>query len=314
MIGKLKRETRRSIRRTAKRTKNAVWIYNNGQYEQETICAEKWMRLIYGNPVAGAPLLFLLKRKAVSRLYGMYCRTPLSARKIDKFIRHHQIDMTGFNEPFRTYEDFFTREKSDIVFPADAHVLGSPCEGLASAYVNIDADKMISAKSDTFSLAELFGDSELARVYEGGTMLRIRLTPANYHRIHFFDDGKITDEKHLNGNLFSVSPLALKRITRLYCRNKRALVKFSSQNFGDVALVEVGATFVGSIVHCFENGDDVSRGQQAAFFKPGGSLLLMFFRKGAFTPMQYLLDQTDNGYETKVMIGEILGFGAGGIE
>jgi len=138
-------------------------------------------------------------------------------------------------------------------------------------------------------------------------MLRIRLRPVDYHRIHFFDDGVVNESKYLNGDLYSVSPIALKRIARLYCRNKRALVLFSSQNFGDVAMVEIGATFVGSIVHCFKDGEVVDRGQQASFFLPGGSLLLLYFKKDTFIPNESILKQTADGYETKIRIGDVLG-------
>ena len=138
-------------------------------------------------------------------------------------------------------------------------------------------------------------------------MLRIRLTPSNYHRMHFFDDGVVTGAKFLKGHLFSVSPLAVDRVRRLYCRNKRALINFSSHNFGDVAIVEVGATFVGSIVHCFDVGQDVKRGQQASFFLPGGSLVLMFFKAGAFVPDEAIIQQTNEGYETTSLIGHPLG-------
>jgi len=287
-----------------KREKSEIWIYNNGQYERERICAENWMRLIYENPVGRAPLWFLARRKMLSRMYGLYCRTPLSARKIPKFIEKYQIDMTGCSGPYKSFTDFFVREKDDVSFPEEPDVLGSPCEGIASAYSDIDPEKLIAAKGSYFSLAELFDDEELANAYKGGAMVQIRLTPANYHRMHFFDEGAVTSSKIINGNLFSVSPLAVKRIARLYCLNKRALIQFSSQNFGDVAMVEVGATFVGSIVHCFENDKPVSRGELASFFLPGGSLLLMFFKKGAFTPSETLLKQTEAGYETRIRLGE----------
>jgi phosphatidylserine decarboxylase len=125
--------------------------------------------------------------------------------------------------------------------------------------------------------------------------------------MHFFDDGVVTSTKFINGDLFSVNPLAVKRIVRLYCRNKRALILFSSKNFGNVVLVEVGATFVGSIVHCFGDGESVRRGDQGSYFKPGGSLLLMFFQKNAFIPSEALLNQTASGYETRVKIGAPLG-------
>ena len=310
MVTKKLRLNRRKNRKAGQkpgRIKHEIWVYNNGQYEQEVVVAERWMRLIYESPVGGAPLLFLARRKVLSRIYGMYCRTTFSARKIPQFIEQYQIDMTGCSGDYKNFADFFSREKTDVQFPAESGVLGSPCEGLVSAYSNIMPDNLIAAKGEAFSLAELLNDEELAAEYIGGTMVRIRLTPANYHRIHFFDDGTVTDIKMLNGTLYSVSPLALNRVARLYCRNKRALVSFSSKKFGEVLLVEVGATFVGSIVHCFESGDEVARGQQACYFLPGGSLLLMFFKQGSFSPDEDLIAQSIAGYETKIQIGMALG-------
>ena len=290
-----------------KKTAHEIWVYHNGQYEKERICAEKWMRIIYENPVGRATLPFLVKRKALSHLYGAWCRTRLSARNIPRFIKENQVDMTGCSGPYKNFAEFFSREKKDVRFPPEPGVLGSPCEGMALAYTDINPEKLIAAKGSYFSLAQLLGSEALAKLYAGGSMVQIRLTPANYHRVHFFDDGVVKASKVLDGSLLSVSPLAVKRIARLYCQNKRAVTLFSSENFGDVALVEVGATFVGSIVHCFKVGDRVSRGQQAGFFLPGGSLLLMFFKKGGFVPARALLEQTAGGYETKTPIGVPLG-------
>jgi len=286
--------------------KHEIWIYNNGQYEQERICAEKWMRLIYENPVGRVTLPYLVKRKLLSHFYGLYCRSKFSARKIPQFIEAHQIDMDGCHGPYKNFAEFFSREKKNVSFPDTPGILGSPCEGMISAGTDIIPDNLIAAKDSFFSLVELFRDKHLAEAYRGGSMLRIRLTPANYHRMHFFDDGKITGTRFLDGDLFSVSPLALNHIARLYCRNKRALILFSSQNFGDVVIVEVGATFVGSIIHCFNDNDYVHRGQQASYFLPGGSLVLIFFKQGTFVPKDELLTQTLDGFETKTHIGEAL--------
>ena len=295
-----------SLRKQSKR-KQQIWVYNDGNLEEERICPERWMRLIYENPVGGASLLWLVKRKAVSRVYGLYCRTPFSAKVIPKFIKQYNIDMTGCNGTYKNFTQFFSREKENVLFPAEPGVLGSPCEGLVSVFADIKQDQVVAAKGASFSLAELFRDKELAKEYEGGTMVSIRLTPANYHRMHFFDDGVVTSTQMIKGDLYSVSPLALNRVVRLYCRNKRAVIKFSTENFGDVVLVEVGATFVGSIVHCFTDGQKVARGQVASYFKPGGSLVLMFLKKGHFTPSEDLTTRTAEGYETRIPIGEPLG-------
>jgi len=265
------------------------------------------MRLIYENPVGRVSMLWWVKRKAVSRLYGLYCRTRHSARKIPRFIEENQIDMTGCPDTYKNFAQFFSRAKEGVSFPEEPQVLGSPCEGMVTINTEIAPEKMIAAKGADFSLGELFGDDELAETYRGGTMVRIRLNPSNYHRMHFFDDGVVTSAKFLKGDLYSVNPLAVDRVKRLYCRNKRALFNFESQNFGDVAIVEVGATFVGSIVHCFDIGERVNRGQQASFFLPGGSLVLLFFKAGAFVPDEALISQTNEGYETRSEIGHPLG-------
>jgi len=231
----------------------------------------------------------------------------MSARGIPKFIEKYQVDMQGFEGSYKNFADFFSREKSEVDFPVESDVLGSPCEGMVFVHNDINPQSLIAAKGSEFSLAELFADEKLAHEYTGGTMVQIRLTPVNYHRMHFFDDGVVTHSEVLNGDLYSVRPLAINRILHLYCRNKRAIIKFESQNFGDVVIVEVGATFVGSIVHCFENGDEVKRGQQASYFLPGGSLVLVFFKKGAVVPNASFLEQTTEGYETKIRLGESLG-------
>ena len=144
-------------------------------------------------------------------------------------------------------------------------------------------------------------------MYDGGHMVSIRLTPANYHRMHFFDDGVVKQTRMIKGDLFSVSPIALNKVAKLYCRNKRALIELETENFGDVVLVEVGATFVGSIVHCYEDGQNVKRGALASYFKPGGSLVLMFLKKGVFSPDIDLVKRTEEGIETKMTIGTVLG-------
>lgn len=258
-----------------------------------------WIRLIYENPVGSATLPHLVKRKFLSRLYGMYCQTGMSVKMIPRFIEDYQVDMDGCAGPYKNFAEFFAREKTGIVFSDTPGVLGSPCEGIVTAYTDIDPDRAVAAKDTFFSLAELFGDTGLAQAYRGGVMLHIRLTPADYHRMHFFDDGVVTGTKFIDGDLFSVSPVAVARIARLYCRNKRALIFFSSQNFGDIVIVEVGATFVGSIVHLFKDGDHVDRGQQASYFMPGGSLVLVFFKKGVFAPLVC-------GQEKKTRVGEPL--------
>lgn len=226
---------------------------------------------------------------------------------IPGFVDTYQVDMTGCDETYLSYKnfaEFFAREKKDISFPKEPGILGSPCEGVLSVYTDIDPENLIAAKGSYYSLGELFCDKSLAESYRGGMMLKIRLAPADYHRVHFFDEGKIESIKNIDGDLFSVNPIAVSKIPHLYCRNKRALMLFSSKNFGDVAIVKVGATFVGSIVHCVKTGDYVKRGQLAGYFLPGGSLVLVFLKNGDYLPRMESKTRVDA--ESKTRVGEAL--------
>ncbi|MCL2500807.1 MAG: phosphatidylserine decarboxylase [Defluviitaleaceae bacterium] len=288
-------------------------IYDNGEIKPEKIVADKWLRLIYDDacgakaPQAPSSLARLTSRKTLSRLYGAYCNTRHSARLIGRFITDNNIDMAGCAGEYRNFAEFFSREKKGIVFPKEPHVLGSPCEGMVSAYDAINPEKAVAAKGMEYSLAELFGDAEMAEVYRGGSCLRIRLTPANYHRMHFFDCGEVTDVECIDGDLYSVNPLAVARIAKLYCQNKRVRINISTRNFGDAVIVEVGATFVGSIVHRFLVGDNARRGRQAAYFLPGGSLVLVYFKKDRVRLDTDIIERTAKGIETKTHIGAAVG-------
>ncbi|MCL2603390.1 MAG: phosphatidylserine decarboxylase [Defluviitaleaceae bacterium] len=302
-------------------------IYDNGALRPEKIVAEKWMRLIYDDasganaaheadalcgtqaPFAPSSLARLTSRKILSRLYGAYCKTRHSANMIGKFIAENHVDMAGCPPAgsYKNFAEFFSREKKGITFPKEPHLLGSPCEGLVSAYDDIDPARMVAAKGMEYSLAELFGDAEMAEAYRGGSCLRVRLTPADYHRMHFFDHGEITAVECIDGDLYSVNPLAVARIAKLYCQNKRVRINISTRNFGDVVIMEVGATFVGSIVHRFLAGDNARRGWQASYFLPGGSLVLVYFKKDAVKLDAEIIDRTKKGIETKTAVGTSVG-------
>ncbi|MCL1987625.1 MAG: phosphatidylserine decarboxylase [Firmicutes bacterium] len=282
--------------------------YNADKLEREKVPANALMRIIYENPVGNATLPFLIKRKALSKLYGVYCKTKFSAHNVPKFIQQYNIDMTGCKSDYTSYSDFFSREKL-VDFPKDEanKKFFAPCEGLVSICDRINPTNLIAAKGSEFSLAELFDDQNLAESYRNGTMVKIRLTPANYHRMHFFDSGTISQLKPIDGHLYSVNPIAVSKIARLYCQNKRVLIVAETANFGKVAIVEVGATFVGSIVHLFEQGDKFSHGEQASYFLPGGSLVILFFQENAVKSTAKILTNTAAGYETKISLGDCLG-------
>src|SRR6202007_2668229 len=89
-----------------------------------------------------------------------------------------------------------------------------------------------------------------------------------------------SETRLINGWLYSVSPVALRRNIRYLIENKRTVTLLESPAFGRVALMEVGATNVGSIRQSFVPGRAVAKGDEKGLFAFGGSCVITVFRKG----------------------------------
>ena len=212
-------------------------------------------------------------------------------------------------DQYSSFNDFFIRtlKPNARVIPKNNNILISPCDGKISAYENIDLDGLIQIKGYTYSLKELVQDNEIYNLYKGGTCLIFRLCPTDYHRFHFIDDGVCSDTTKIKGHYYSVNPIALKNVKKLFCQNKREWSIFHSDNFDDVLYMEVGATCVGSIIQNYIPGSKVTRGSEKGYFKFGGSTVILFFKKDVVKIQDDLLNQTQLGFETSVLMGEKIG-------
>lgn len=291
-----------------------IKIYNREtkNYEEEKVAGKKYLDWCYESPIGKSLTELLIKRKLISKLYGNYCDTKFSKKKISSFINDFDIDINIANkktEDFTSFNDFFFRTLTEDARPIDKDpsVLVSPGDGRLFAYDNISMDNLVQVKGITYSLSELIQDNEIAKDYEGGVCMVLRLCPTDYHRFHFVDSGIPTDTNFINGNYYSVNPVALERIPKLYCQNKREWSIFKSDNFGDIIHVEVGATCVGTIIQTYTPGNHVSKGDEKGFFKFGGSTTILFFKKDTITINEDILDQTNLNFECKVLMGETIG-------
>lgn len=291
-----------------------IRIYNRHTttYDIENVAGEKYITWTYESPIGKSFLELFVKRKIFSKIYGMYCDSRLSTKKIPSFIDNFSIDMSEYmknKSDFTSFNDFFIREVTPTARPIDTaknHLI-SPGDGRLLAYTNIDINKVIQVKHINYSLAELIGDDEIAKEYEGGTCLVLRLCPTDYHRFHFVDSGVPKENHFIKGNYYSVNPTALERIPKLYCQNKREWSIFKSDNFGDIINVEVGATCVGSIVQTYTPDKAVKKGAEKGYFKFGGSTTILFLKPNTVEIDEDILIQSSLGFETKVVLGEKIG-------
>ncbi len=136
-------------------------------------------------------------------------------------------------------------------------------------------------KGQKFDLPALLGNAELAAKYADGTLVLSRLCPVDYHRFHFPAAGVPGETLQINGPLFSVSPIALRKRLSFLWQNKRTITRLETERFGTVLLLEIGATCVGTIRQTYMPGQAVEKGAEKGYFAFGGSSTITIFEPGA---------------------------------
>lgn len=280
-----------------------------GSLVTEKVPGEFWLRWLYTSFPGKLALETVVKRKALSSLAGKMMDRPSSRKKIHSFIEEYGISMDESlksPEEFTSFNDFFYRElKEGSRTPqGDENTVVSPADGKILIYENISADESYLVKGMEFTLEEYLGDTTLAEEFTGGTMLLIRLCPADYHRFHFPVSGTPDTSVFIPGSYYSVSPIALRENTRIFCENKRERTLIHSDLFDKVLYLEIGATMVGSILQTFTPGQHVNRCDEKGYFKFGGSSVMLLFKKDMITVDSDLLLNSQKGYETTVEMGE----------
>lgn len=284
-----------------------------GEKKEEIVAGYKFLKWLYDTKSGSFFLVTLVKRRLFSSLYGKLQDTRFSSRKIKAFAQELQIDMSEAkaedHTSYRTFNDFFIRELKGEARPiaSNPDFLISPADGRVLAWENIDTNKLIQVKGFYYTLADLLQDKEMASAYHQGTCMVIRLCPSDYHRLHFPDSGIPAKSIGVRGHYYSVNPLALKKVPQLYCENKRELTLFHSDHFGDMILIEVGATCVGSIVQTYAQGEHVHKGAEKGYFKFGGSTMIVLLKKNVVRIDEDILANTADDIETKVIMGERIG-------
>lgn len=205
---------------------------------------------------------YLLPQHLLSKLMHRLCRCRwpwLKNAMIKAIIKQYNVDMSLAQQQdinaFAHFNDFFTRALRPEVRPlADSELL-SPVDGNISQIGRIEAGRIIQAKGQDYSVAELLGhDVALAEQFAGGQFATIYLSPRDYHRIHMPCAGRLQHMRYLPGKLFSVNPRTVRVVSRVFARNERLVTIFDT-DFGPMAVVLVGAIFVGSMQTVWHDGE-----------------------------------------------------------
>lgn len=257
----------------------------SGKLVDEDVFGGDALRWAYGTRAGWLFTRLIGSRRAFSAAYGLWMRSPFSRGGIRPFIERFRIptvEIDGDVAAFRSFDAFFTRRlkpgarplaggPETLVLPADGRHLVHPDGAAQDGFV---------LKGQRLDLPALLGDAALARTFAGGAVLVSRLCPVDYHRFHFPCDGVAGVPRWVNGPLFSVSPIALRRNVAFLWENRRCVTLLETPRFGPVAYVEIGATMVGCIRHTRPPGA-FARGDEKGCFHFGGSSLALVFRPGA---------------------------------
>lgn len=235
-------------------------------------------------------------RIALTRFMGWYSqiRSPWLARvSIAAWRLFTDLDLSDARpQRYESLHACFTRELhpgARTVDPDPTH-LTSPCDAIVGACGRVAQGRLYQAKGMDYRMAELFGPSQDAQAFEGGTYVTLRLTSAMYHRFHAPHDLRVEHVTYLWGDTWNVNPIALKRVQGLFCRNERAVLRCRLERGGHaLALVPVAAVLVASIrlhfldvlMHLRWRGPNEmpcnaphAKGQEMGWFQHGSTIIV----------------------------------------
>lgn len=279
--------------------KGNITIEENGQ--------DKFLRHLY-NDRGGRLCLKVLIQPFVTRLGGWFLNTSLSARMVPGFVKRNHLDLSRCTrQEFSSYNDFFTRKLKEGERPVagDETVLVSPCDGKVTVS-RIGSDSRFYIKDTPYTLGRLLKSESLARRYLGGYAVILRLTVDDYHHYCYAASGKKSAAVKIPGVFHTVNPAA-NDVYPIYHENTREYCLIKTEKFGTLLMMEVGAMMVGKITNLDLGPCEVKKGEEKGFFEFGGSTVVMLVQHGKVRLDADLIENSENGYETVVRMGERIG-------
>lgn len=283
------------------------YIDRNGKIEEVSTSQDQLLEKIYTSSL-GRSFMKPFTSPVCSRILGALLSTRLSSCLIVPFVKKYNIQMEDYKSSFyQSYNDFFSREVKPEKRPIDGEVASiiSPADGKLSVYP-ISEELHIKIKHTIYSVTSLLKSETLAAQYEGGYAVVVRLTVDNYHRYCYVADGQKGKNHYIKGVLHTVNPIANDYVP-IYKENAREFCRIRTKHFGEIIQMEVGAMMVGKITN-YHQQKKVLKGEEKGKFEFGGSTVVLFVKKDVVDIDADLLENTKNGYETIVKMGERIGY------
>lgn len=278
--------------------------------KEELVYGGEALSFLYTHPWGRVLGRWIAKITFFSKVYGWWQHQPITKRKILPFIKKYGVDSTEFEkrvDEYPSFDAFFSRKLLPSARPIAQSGVIAPADGRYLFYENIATCDGFVVKGKKFSLDRLLGDPLLADRYRNGSMVIARLCPSDYHRFHFPCDCIPGEPRLMNGPLFSVNPIAIKRNFEILAENKRVVTLLKTTSYGEIAFLEVGAMCVGSIHQTYVPHKPYRKGDEKGFFSFGGSCLILLFEQNRVQFDEDLLLQASSHRELLCLFGQSLG-------
>lgn len=272
---------------------------------------ERSVQKVYASWYGKGLHTLLTSYKWPSVLAGKFANTRLSSKFIPHFIKKYSLNVDDFEKnmgEYKNFNDFFARKlkKNKRTIARDRQAIASPADGSALVVQNIGKHTQFPIKGVNFNIEELLKNAKLAAEFEGGTAFIIRLAPWDYHRLHFPIEGVPGRHTVIHGLYESVHPFVYSLGIQPLTVNERHLIVHQTATVGKVALIPVGALFVGGITETYKPGNFCAKGDEMAYFSFGGSTIVVLFKKDAIQPTEEMVVNSAQGKETPVKMGQEL--------
>ena len=279
----------------------------NGQIINDVEDSAGIIRFLYHSLPGRIFLKLFFARVYFSKLLSIYYKSPLSKAKIESFVKKYNMDGRLLKRGFVSFDDFFTRKER--INPDREGFIATASAKLRVFRIGENGELYqgkkrlnIMIKGNVYNTNKLL-KSPLPKWARGGYLLLYRLSLSDYHRYIYPIRGRCKAKRSIDGHLESVRRDAA--YWRAFAENKRVLEYWQSE-YGKMLHMEIGAMLVGHI-HNYEKKVFL-RGEEKGYFSYGGSSIVEIVGKGVEIDKD-ILKNSEKGFETKVRIGERIGYG-----
>ncbi|EPZ35293.1 Phosphatidylserine decarboxylase-related domain-containing protein [Rozella allomycis CSF55] len=288
--------------------------------EQRQVTAESTLKLA---------LLQLIPTRYISYSWGKFTslKLPRPLRKpvlglYTKVFGCDLDDLVNKNlEEYESLQDYFTRkiDMSKRAIDEEANLI-SPSDGVIISQGIVENNTIEQIKGIKFNMSKFMNEDIItSNPNQLFHYCIIYLGPGDYHRFHSPTEWNLFRVRHIQGDLLSVNPIALRKIKGLFSLNERINL-IGKWRYGYFNMIPVAATNVGNIqlhldtdiktnkgivlgskkiTEALNVDCELKRGQEIGLFKLGSTIVLLFEGPREFKFLKQIGD--------KVKVGEALG-------